>query len=445
MVAESPQASLLAPLPSLPSQPLLSSHSSLAGAVPFPPQPRTSNPGSALAATPSAARASPAPPPAGNRRASVDGGLSATSSLPGGDLPAGSSLLSHGSAAAVAAAASGGGPLQPPSLGRGRSQFRGVSWHVVNNRYIARIRTNTGGNTHLGCFDSAHEAAQAYDVAAIALRGPHQAITNFPAAQYLTEHVRALGCACLGPASARARGALEAGGVLRAPRLRSSEGDASRLFALKERNESNRKFRPLYLQGILKPELLELLAKASTPIVPVAMGGQLRRRSTSTSGAPPTAPLLPAGAGAPHPRTSSGGGARLSNSGAGPSRRESASGGRAAASAFANEGAGGSHAVVHVPAVVVTARDVSPVAFSPSTAAAAATRLPSPRRATAAAVAAAQAQRAGAGAVAGGQRGAEDPDRAAAAALMDLVRTEQQALAEAAAAAVAAAQRVLPH
>jgi hypothetical protein len=91
---------------------------------------------------------------------------------------------------------------------------------VVNNKYIARIRTNAGGNTHLGCFDSQQEAAAAYDVAAIALRGPHAAITNFPTTQYLTP------------------------------------------------------------DGMLRPELLDLLSRASTPIVPIAavMHGSARRR-----------------------------------------------------------------------------------------------------------------------------------------------------------------------
>lgn len=50
--------------------------------------------------------------------------------------------------------------------GRGRSKYRGVSWHSENDKWRARIKVN-GKTIHLGLFDTEIEAAQAYDDALI--------------------------------------------------------------------------------------------------------------------------------------------------------------------------------------------------------------------------------------------------------------------------------------
>jgi hypothetical protein len=54
---------------------------------------------------------------------------------------------------------------------------KGVTLH--RGRYIARIRAN-GRNLHLGCFDTASEAATAYDLAALKHHGEFARINGAP-------------------------------------------------------------------------------------------------------------------------------------------------------------------------------------------------------------------------------------------------------------------------
>lgn len=62
----------------------------------------------------------------------------------------------------------------------GSSGFKGVHWHSARQCWIARIRVN-GAEQHLGVFDSAEDAARAYDAAASQNHGEF-AYLNLPKA-----------------------------------------------------------------------------------------------------------------------------------------------------------------------------------------------------------------------------------------------------------------------
>ncbi|CAH9114029.1 unnamed protein product [Cuscuta europaea] len=67
---------------------------------------------------------------------------------------------------------------------RGVSKYRGVARHHQNGRWEARIGLVTGSKyLYLGTFGTEEEAAAAYDMAALELKGPN-AITNFQIKAY---------------------------------------------------------------------------------------------------------------------------------------------------------------------------------------------------------------------------------------------------------------------
>lgn len=53
---------------------------------------------------------------------------------------------------------------------RNTSGYKGVSWDKENNKWYAQIKTN-GKHFNLGRFDNKHEAAKAYNIAAIHMFG----------------------------------------------------------------------------------------------------------------------------------------------------------------------------------------------------------------------------------------------------------------------------------
>ena len=67
---------------------------------------------------------------------------------------------------------------------RGSSEYRGVSWRANTKHWEARIGRLLGRKyTYLGTYQSAEEAARAYDRAALAMDG-RAAVTNFPKCDY---------------------------------------------------------------------------------------------------------------------------------------------------------------------------------------------------------------------------------------------------------------------
>lgn len=67
--------------------------------------------------------------------------------------------------------------INSKKLTTSKSGFRGVHRHRASAKFSARIKVN-GKQRHLGCFDTATEAAAAYDVAAITAHGVEFARLN---------------------------------------------------------------------------------------------------------------------------------------------------------------------------------------------------------------------------------------------------------------------------
>ena len=57
-----------------------------------------------------------------------------------------------------------------PSRRGSRSSYKGVHWHIVSKRWVAKIRKNSQ-SIHLGCFLEENDAALAYNKAAKEIHG----------------------------------------------------------------------------------------------------------------------------------------------------------------------------------------------------------------------------------------------------------------------------------
>ncbi|RDX72212.1 Ethylene-responsive transcription factor 4, partial [Mucuna pruriens] len=79
-------------------------------------------------------------------------------------------------------------PSEIEKSGEEEVHYRGVSKRPCGT-YAAKIRDlHKKKRVWLGTFSSAVDAAKAYDAAAIELRGPHKAKTNFPIPNNLINH-----------------------------------------------------------------------------------------------------------------------------------------------------------------------------------------------------------------------------------------------------------------
>ena len=72
----------------------------------------------------------------------------------------------------------------------GSSQYRGVAWYKRTDRWQANIR-HKGIQRHLGCFDSEHAAALAFNIAAEALGWAEEAGNIIPA-EHLSDAISSL-------------------------------------------------------------------------------------------------------------------------------------------------------------------------------------------------------------------------------------------------------------
>ncbi len=69
---------------------------------------------------------------------------------------------------------------------RSSSGFKGVSWSKASNKWLASIKSNNA-TVHLGYFTDEAEAAAAYDMATLLLKGKQAKGINFPLSNYLDD------------------------------------------------------------------------------------------------------------------------------------------------------------------------------------------------------------------------------------------------------------------